>query len=177
MKTLIPLLFLCVAVPTSLAQEGATPDSADVASVDAIIDAMYDAISGPAGVRDWDRLRSLATPSCRLTPIRQDSLDAPVHATMTVEEFVQETQDYFEQNGFFENEVARKTESYGNVAHAFSTYELFHSLEDAAPFQRGINSVQLIYSRGRWWVHSVTWQPEWSDLPIPEKYLSAHDGP
>ena len=173
----MPLLLLCLAVPTSLAQEGAAPDSADVASVDAIIEAMYDAISDPAGARDWDRLGSLITPTCRLTSVQRDSLDAPMHTTFTGEEFVQATQDYFEQNGFFQNEVARKTESYGNVVHAFSTYESFHSLEDAAPFQRGINSIQLLYSRGRWWIHSVTWQPEWSDLPIPEEYLPAHDGP
>ena len=46
------------------AAAAARPD--DVKSVDAIIAAVYDAISGPAGERDWDRLRSLFLPEARL---------------------------------------------------------------------------------------------------------------
>src|SRR3979490_2964070 len=42
---------------------------ADVASIDAIIAAAYDGISGPAGKkRDWDRERSLYFPGARLIP-------------------------------------------------------------------------------------------------------------
>ncbi len=42
---------------------------ADVGSIDAILSAVYDVISGPAGKkRDWDRMRSLFIPGARLIP-------------------------------------------------------------------------------------------------------------
>ena len=45
------------------------PDPADVESIDAIVTAAYDGISGPAGKkRDWDRERSLYFPGARLIP-------------------------------------------------------------------------------------------------------------
>jgi hypothetical protein len=44
-------------------------DPADVESIDAIVTAAYDGISGPAGKkRDWDRERSLYFPGARLIP-------------------------------------------------------------------------------------------------------------
>src|SRR5215469_14094644 len=46
----------------------------DVRSVDAIVGALYDVISGPKGqARDWDRFRSLFLPDARLIPIRAGS--------------------------------------------------------------------------------------------------------
>src|SRR5713226_9565207 len=43
----------------------AKPD--DVKSLDSILKAIYDVISGPAGDRDWNRFRSLFVPEARLT--------------------------------------------------------------------------------------------------------------
>ena len=45
------------------------PKPADVASVDAIVAALYDVISGDPGIeRDWDRFRSLFYPGARMIP-------------------------------------------------------------------------------------------------------------
>ncbi len=167
----IACLLLCVSFLARNAQAQEEPDSADVASVDAIITALYDVISGPAGPRDWDRLRSLTTPSCRLTPTGRDSTGAAAHRTWTIDEYITAVSQYFDSNPFYEVEVARKEERFGNVVHAFSTYVSYRSLDDDAPFQRGINSIQVLFTRGRWWIHSVAWQPERPDLPIPEAYL------
>src|SRR5438477_11273001 len=38
----------------------------DVASIDSMIAALYDVISGPLGARNWDRFRSLFIPGLRL---------------------------------------------------------------------------------------------------------------
>src|ERR1051326_2627498 len=47
-------------------------DPADVGSLDAIMKATYDVISGPAGGRrNWDRMRSLFVPGARLGPAVQ----------------------------------------------------------------------------------------------------------
>jgi hypothetical protein len=162
------------AAATTNGQAGERPaaDPADVASVDAIITAIYDVISGPAGEkRDWDRFLSLHTPGAQLIPIQFQN-GAPAHTVLTPDQYVQNAGPYLEQNGFFEKEVARKTERYGNLVHAFSTYDSFRTAEDTEPFQRGIKSFQLIYEKDRWWIANIAWQPEWPGLPIPEQYLS-----
>src|SRR6266853_4196494 len=48
--------------------------ASDVESLDAIITASYDVISGPAGKkRDWDRMRSLFFPGSRLIPTAKEA--------------------------------------------------------------------------------------------------------
>lgn len=76
-----------------------------------------------------------------------------------------------EKNGFFEREIARRTETFGNIAHAFSTSEARHKADDAKPFSRGINSIQLMNDGKRWWIVTIFWQDEDEKAPLPEKYL------
>ena len=45
----------------------------DDASVDAVIRALYETISGPAGPRDWPRLRALFMPDARLVHAGHDA--------------------------------------------------------------------------------------------------------
>ena len=171
---------LVLTTPAALAQtepDAPAPPTAnleDVASVDAIITAIYDVISGPANhPRDWDRFRSLLTPTCQFIPIqRNPQTGVHGHVALTAEQFITNAGTYFDQNSFYEIEVARKTERYGNLVHAFSTYDSYHNKDDETPFARGINSFQLIYEKDRWWVANIAWQPEWPDLPIPAMYLS-----
>jgi len=145
----------------------------DVASVDAIITAIYDVISGPANhPRDWNRFRALLTPTCQFIPINRNEDGTHAHVALTADQFIQNAGAYFDQNSFYEIETARKTERFGNLVHAFSTYDSYHNEDDAEPFARGINSFQLLYEKGRWWVANIAWQPEWPDLPIPDTYLS-----
>jgi len=68
----------------------AKPD--DVKSMDAILAAVYDTISGPAGGRDWDRLRSLFHADARLIPCVRATQDGDKQAirarVLTVEECI-----------------------------------------------------------------------------------------
>ncbi|MDF1503856.1 hypothetical protein, partial [Roseisolibacter sp. H3M3-2] len=147
---------------------------ADVASVDAILAALYDVISGPAGQkRDWDRMRSLFAPGARLIPTGRAPDGTFRLRTWTVDEYVTNAGAGLEANGFFEKEIARRTERYGNVVHAFSSYESRRAAGDAQPFARGINSIQLWNDGKRWWVVSVFWEGERPDNPIPPQYLPA----
>jgi hypothetical protein len=77
-----------------------------------------------------------------------------------------------EPRGFVEREVASCTERYGHMAHVWSTYESKYSPEDAEPFTRGINSMQLVRHDGRWWVLTILWDAERADQPIPPAYLT-----
>jgi hypothetical protein len=148
----------------------------DVESIDAIITAAYKLISGGAGEkRDWDRVRSLYAPGARLIPTsREAGVRIPDDQTpepLTVEGYIARVDQYFQHNGFYEVEIARQTEQFGRIAHAFSAYESRHNLSDGEPFMRGINSIQLYYDGRRWWIITVYWQHEQSDAAIPEKYL------
>jgi len=154
-----------------------TANPADVASIDAIIAAAYDVISGPAGQnRDWDRERSLFIPGARLIPttkaageMNQDGSITP--QVLDVDGYIERSRDYLEKNGFFEKEIARRTEQFGHIAHVWSTYESRHNEDDPEPFMRGINSIQLLYDESRWWIVTIYWQHEGPDNPIPEMYL------
>jgi hypothetical protein len=155
---------------TPLAIPAANP--ADVASVDSIITAVYDVISGPAGKkRDWDRMRSLFVPGARLIPTGPRQAGGYGSRVLTVDEYVERSSGFFDKEGFFEKEVARQTEQFGQIVHAFSTYESRKAPDDAKPFQRGINSMQLMNDGKRWWVVTIFWQAEDEKTPLPEKYL------
>ena len=156
------------------AQTPAAPppaNPADVATIDSTIAALYDVISGPAGKRNWDRFRSLFLPGARLIPTGPRQTGEVGARVLTVEDYVQRAGGRFEKEGFFEREVARRTETFGNIAHLFSTYESRHAKDDAKPFQRGINSIQLMNDGKRWWVVTIFWQGEDEKNPLPEKYL------
>lgn len=168
---------LCAALLGSgaAAQEPAAPAARpeDVASIDAIITAIYDVISGPAGeARDWARFRSLFAPGARLIPTRIGEDGAVSARRLTPDEFIESAGTYFEENGFFESEIGRVTEEFGHIAHAFSSYESKHGQEDAEPFQRGINSMQLLNDGERWWLITIYWDSERPESPIPERYLT-----
>lgn len=147
-------------------------NASDVSSIDSIIAALYDVISGPAGKkRDWDRMRSLFIPGARLIPTGKRQSGEIASRVMTVDDYATANSKFLEENGFFEKEVSRRTENFGNIAHVFSTYESRHKAEDAKPFARGINSIQLMNDGKRWWIVTVFWQGEGPDNPLPEKYL------
>jgi hypothetical protein len=147
---------------------------ADVKSLDAIIHAVYDVISGPVGQkRDWNRFRSLFIPGARLIPAGPKREGAGYAArVLNVEEYVARVQNPFNQQGFYETEAARTVEQWGNIAQVFSTYESRHAPGDL-PFQRGINSFQLLNDGQRWWVVTIYWQGETKDVPIPPEFLKS----
>ncbi|AMW06718.1 hypothetical protein GEMMAAP_09400 [Gemmatimonas phototrophica] len=145
---------------------------ADVASLDAILAALYDVISGPAGQqRDWDRFRSLFAPGARLIPTGGPA-GQPARATvLTPDEYVLRAAPGLERDGFFEREIGRSVDTFGRITQVFSAYDSKRLPTDAAPFQRGINSIQLLNDGTRWWVMTVYWDAERADNPIPARYL------
>jgi hypothetical protein len=148
-------------------------DPKDVATMDSIVAALYEVISGPAGQkRNWDRFRSLFVPGARLIPTGRNPQTGEVGSRVrTPEEYISRSAPLLEQNGFFEREISRRTEKFGNIAHLFSTYESRHNAEDAKPFARGINSIQLMNDGKRWWVVTIFWQGEDEKTPLPAEYL------
>jgi hypothetical protein len=147
----------------------------DVGSIEAIIAAAYDVISGPAGKkRDWELERALFWPGARLIPTatvpgRNDVDLAPL--MLDVEGYIQRVEPIFAKSGFYEKEIARRVEQFGQIAHVWSTYESRHDPSDSASFMRGINSIQLFNDGRRWWILSIYWQHESPQHMIPAKYF------
>jgi len=158
--------------PAPAAPPEARPE--DVKSLDAIIKACYYWTAGPIGkARDWDRLRSLFVNEARMIPVRH-----AVHGqggnellTMPVDGYIQLNKNYFEKGGFFEKEVARRSEQFGNIAHVWSTYESRRSEKDPQPYVRGVYSIQLAFDGTRWFMINVMWDTEQEGVTLPEKYL------
>jgi hypothetical protein len=145
----------------------------DVASIDAIIHAVYDVISGPAGSRDWERLRFLMHPATRMmrglpagTPAA--ALPTPGLAIFTSEQFIEYARDRVKAEDFYEYETGREVFQFSRLAHVVSAYASTHAM-DQAPFAGGINSIQLWYEDGRWWVLGILW--DWAD---GENHIPAH---
>jgi len=175
------LLFLSLVLAASLiassaAQTSTTPAAkpavreVDVDTLDHIMSAVYDVISGPPGERDWARFRSLFDPAAKLIPI--GTKDNVTKASfITPDEYVDKAGTYFLKEGFFETSISNKIETFGQMTHVWSTYESRHAKADK-PFTRGINSFQLYFDGHRWWVMNIAWQEEDERHPIPEKYLT-----
>jgi hypothetical protein len=167
-------LVLAQAPPVSIASHPGWPKAnpEDVKSVDAIVAATYDVISGPKGKeRDWNRFRSLFVPDGRLAPTVALPDGRADLRPMTVDQYVERASGGFKANGFFERGIAQKVESFGNIVHVFTTYESRRNADDSTPFARGINSFQLLKDGDRYWVVSIYWDSERPGNPIPQKYL------
>jgi hypothetical protein len=186
-KLLLPCaLALAASLPQGAAAQNSAPSSApasgtaaagtpaarpaDVASIDAILKAAYETISGPKGYqRDWNRLRSLFVPGARMIPTHTSKDGVTTTRVLSVDEYIRLGDPKLKEIGFFEDEVHRTVQRFGNIAQVFSTYETRHAAADK-PFQRGINSIQLLFDGHRWWIVTIYWQGERPDLQIPKQF-------
>jgi hypothetical protein len=163
------ILFLLVAV-LSQAHAQTKDYSSDVKSIDAIIAALYNVISGePNTERDWERFRNLFKPEARLIPTRKAETGELTLRALTPEDYIKLFSSRI-ATGFFERELHRQTEEYGTIAHVFSTYETKEK-KDGPVTNRGINSIQLFKDKDRYYIVNIFWCAEGLGFPLPEKYL------
>ncbi len=164
----------------SVVRRAANPE--DVATIDAIMDAYYDSVSGGAGEsRDWERFLSLFMPDGRFITSRPSEEGVILPVAMGPLDFIDMNRGYFEAGGYYEKDIHRVINTYGNIAQVFSTYASRRRLEDPDPYSRGINSMQLMKIHDRWWIVSVMWDYEngEDDHVLPAEYLPespAEDG-
>jgi hypothetical protein len=153
-----------IAVPTI------APRTEDVSTIDGIVKAFYETISGPAGEpRQWARDRTLYIQGVRFvsTGVSNGKIVARV---MDHQTYVDWVNDNFVRQGFFEHEIHRVTKTFGNITHVFSTYESRRTLNGPV-IERGVNSIELFYDGKRWWIAAATWDDERPDNPIPKELL------
>lgn len=143
----------------------------DTRSIDSLMRALYASISGPG--RDSARLRSLFMPHAtlsRVAPIdgRRASLDV-----MTIAQFEATLGGYLEGREYYEQELARRVELFGHIAHVWSTFESTFEMKQSREISstRGVNSLQLFWDGYRWWVASMVWDTEYETNRLPAVYL------
>lgn len=166
-------LVTLLAIVAPLAGQDAAPPGRqqDVRDLDAIIAAYYEVVSGPAGAApDRARDRWLHHPAARvaITGTRPDG--TPFIRTMTLDEY----HDRFggpRAEPFYEREIHRTVQRFGNVAHVWSTYASSRA-PGGTPFTRGINSIQLYHDGTRWWITGWIFDSERQGHPIPTVYLT-----
>ncbi|MBC3875413.1 hypothetical protein [Undibacterium flavidum] len=143
----------------------------DVQTIDGIVAALYDVISGGVGqVRDWNRMRSLFIPEARIMAIgpKRDSKDLGLRI-LSLSDYIANSGPILVDTGFRERELSRKTEQWGELAQVFTTYETTRDANKST--QRGINSVQLMHDGTRWWIISLLFEAERIQLSLPDAYL------
>lgn len=143
-----------------------------VKTLDSTIKNLYGVISGEKEEeRDWDLMRYLFHPEAKMVATAKDKDGHYKAHYLTVEEYIEKSGKWLVEHGFFENEINREVQTFGNITQVFSTYECFHSTKDTKPFMRGINSIQLMNDGQRWWVITIYWTQESKENPIPKQYL------
>ena len=142
----------------------------DVKTIDGIMRAFYEVISGPAGApRQWDRDKSLYAPNAILVPAGIDPESRPFALVLNLQDYIRRSEPLLAP-GFFEYEIHRVTHVMGKIAHVFSTYEARRT-PDGPVFKRGVNSVELVYANDRWWIVAGLWDAERDGNPIPPEFL------
>ncbi|MFI1743439.1 hypothetical protein [Thalassobellus sediminis] len=175
MKKLILLLAISFISITSNSQEKTESKkdyTTNVSTLDNTIESLYNVISGEKGKeRDWDLFKFLFKPDAKLIPSWKNKEGIYEIRYMKPDDYIKSSGKWLVENGFFEKEIHRKVDTFGNISQVFSTYETFYSESDEEPFMRGINSIQLLNDGERWWIVNIYWTQETEENPIPKKYL------
>jgi hypothetical protein len=141
----------------------------DEAAIGAAVDEMYAMISGPKGPRDWSRQTNCFHPEARQIRTFLDADGRPALKIMGLDDYARDTAPYFAAHDFFEVEIARRIDLFGNVAQVWSAYEARAALDDSTPERRGINSIQLFRDPQQGWrIVSMIWDNERAGVALPE---------
>jgi len=133
----------------------------DEEQIGQVLDEMYAMISGPAGPRDWSRQANCFLPDAKQVRTWVDEQGRPVRKVMTLDEYAENTQPFFDAQAFYEVETSRRIDLFGNIAHVWSAYEARRTPDEDPPERRGINSIQLFRDADAGWriVHMI-WDNE-----------------
>jgi len=160
-----------VGAGSALAADAEPP--ADVSSVDGVVEALYRAVSfAPGGEPDWQLLRFLMLPDAVLAQPAQGSDQVEL---LTVEEYIGRFKQALESSMLrktgFHGTVARvSTTVYGRLAHCLVVFEARTDPAAAQPLGRGVESIQLVRTGGRWWIAVIATEFERPGLPVPEDF-------
>ncbi len=159
---------LVAVVPNPAAKAQAAPSCLTTTTLDQLPKAIDDAVSGP-GNKDRTCLRAVVMPEVRLIPVSV-AADGQVKTTIfTVDDYIDRAAKRGDK-AFYEHQIKYATETYGNIAHLWSTYTVTET-PDGKPVVRGINSIEAVNDGTHWRVLEISWQAETPANPIPAQFL------
>lgn len=164
---------LLLLIPQEKAQEKAQEPAkmTDHDSLDTLVVALYDVISGPKGQkRDWKRFESLFMEGAKLQAMTLGRDGKRRFVSMAPADYVKRSGQWAEGNGLYEKETHRNQVLYGHIAHLFSSYELRVGSADKKADMTGINSIQCCQVDGKWRILSLLWEDSQSAGPIPDRF-------
>jgi hypothetical protein len=141
----------------------------DFTRIGDVLDALYTTLSGPAGDRDWDVRHQFFHPDAKLIRTGVDENGVSWLKIMNLDEYREDVAYAFKIVPFYEIELERRVEQFGNIAHAWSLYEERRDPNAPEIERRGINSIQLFRdSNRRWRILSIVWDNEREGVKLPE---------
>jgi len=145
------LILVLLAPGWSSAQSNAQDaDPDDVGTIDGIIAAYYEVVSGPAGgIADVARDHTLHHPEAWIAIAGVDASGTPTVNRMTLDEY--HGGNAPRQEAFWEWETDRVVSRSGNMVHVWSSYASALT-PNGEPFARGVNSITLFWDGARWWI-------------------------
>jgi hypothetical protein len=181
----LPALLVFSGVPSCAQEQGqktnspkhvevatVAPRAEDVSSIDGIMKAFYEVISGPAGEpRQWSRDRTLYISGVHFVSMGVNANGDPVARVVDHQQFVDSSDAELISKGFYESEIHREMKRFGNIVHIFSTYES-RITRDGPVIARGVNSIELFWDGKRWWIACAIWDEERKDNPLTKDFLN-----
>ena len=147
------------------------PRPEDVGSIDGMIKAWYDIVTVPKGSKpDWARDHSLYTPETRFLSVGRDKNGKLRGSIFDHVMYASGAGIGIEKEGFYESEIHRVTQRFGQTAHVMSTYESRRT-KDGPVIARGVNSIELFNDGSRWWITYAQWDEEREGNPLPKELL------
>jgi len=148
------------------------PRPADVSSIDGMIKAYYEVVSGPAEKdREWGRDATLYVPAIHFNIFSADKQGKTTVRSLSHQEFANESEAAMKGKAFYEYEIHRIEHRAGNVAHILCTAE--QRFAPDGPVQgHSVDSLELYWDGARWWiVNANIWEVEKNGKPLPPEFL------
>jgi hypothetical protein len=149
------------------------PPADDRQAIERLLLELYAAVSfGPRGGPDWEKFGTLVRADAIFIQAERGETET---RHMSLEEFREDWRSFMTstsvgERGFRETLIRHQTAVFGNVAHSFVVFEPRVGSGDDRPLTLGVDSIQLVKDRGRWWIVSITTQFETRELKVPERF-------
>jgi len=137
-------------------------------NLDEVIAEMYASICFEEGQRpDWSRQVAIFAPGARMVRVTDDGIfefDLQSYRA-NLEAMI----DSGSLPSFWESEIWRDTQQFGEVAHVLSAYEARRS-KNGDVVNRGVNSIQLFRRNDQWLISAMLWRREGKSVRIPDAF-------
>lgn len=166
-KIILTTISILFAINSTFSQTPEEKYAKDVTSIDAIINAYYDVVSGSSSDPwEFERDKYIHSKNAVITRF-DDKGNSESHALEA--EYI--PMGLSPKEDFYEKELKRIVSNYGNMAQVWSAFEIRTDPETESNI-RGLNSIQLHYENGRWFIDSWTCEMETEKSSVVTEFLN-----